>query len=140
MMPKIFYMLTTNKLATITRMKIPLEQSRIQNKRELNKLVLHSALSYSKKLHMWTIVQNGQIPKAILKQILTNRRIKVSSKAVKLDRTKPLLIYMRNFKNRMKNCWKLFSKKCTKSNNKIGMKKVKINSNKIKFSTSLFYN
>ncbi len=141
MMPKIFYMLATNKLAT-TRMKIPREQSKIQNKRELNKLVLHSALSYRKKLHMWTIVWNGRIPKAILNQILTNRRIKVCSTAVKikLDRTKLLLIYISSFNKRMKNCWKWFFKKCTKSNNKMGMKKAETNSNKIKFLTSLFYN
>ncbi len=63
-------------------MKILLEQSRIQKKRELNKLVPHSALSYHKKLHMWTIVQNGKILKAILKKILTNRRIKVYSTAL----------------------------------------------------------
>jgi len=87
-------------------MKIPREQSKIKNKLELNKLVLHSALSYRKKLHIWTIVQNSRILKAILNQILTNPRIKVPSTAVKLDRTKPLLIFMRNFKNRMKNGWK----------------------------------
>ncbi len=63
-------------------MKNPLEESKIWNKRKLNKLVLHSALLYLKKLHILTIVQNGRIPKTILKQILNNGRIKVPSTAL----------------------------------------------------------